>query len=380
MRKFVSAVEVHTPFFKKKGLMMAASFQDFRSLIEHSPDAVSVIDSQGDILYGSASTTKIFGYQPEELVGRNCLELIHPADRDHSRRALNDVLAKSGPLQWDARILNKDGTYSWVESTVSNLLSETEARAMVVHQRNIDGRKAEERDRKQRAEELARSNERLEQFAYTAAHDLREPLRAISAYTEVLVQETQMDAPFREMAKFIVDGAARMSSLIDDLLAFASTGMCEPPKRVDLQSAIEQAQQNLMLEIRESSARITVDHLPTVVGNEIHLVRLFQNLIGNAVKYRSAQLPEIHVASERIGPDCVIRIEDNGIGIAPEDQTSVFMPFVRLADRKIPGTGLGLAVCKNIVEGLGGKIWVESELGVGSTFCFTIVAAFANRA
>src|ERR1700679_3294873 len=115
---------------------MAASFAGFRSLIEHSPDAISVIDPQGEILYGSASTNKDFGYRPEELVGRNCLELIHPEDRDDSRRALKEVLANHGPLQWDARILNKDGNYSWVESTVSNLLLEAEVQAIVVNQRN----------------------------------------------------------------------------------------------------------------------------------------------------------------------------------------------------------------------------------------------------
>jgi PAS domain S-box-containing protein len=352
-----------------------ASFHGFRSLIEHSPDAISVIDARGDILYGSASTTKIFGYQPEELVGRNCLELIHPADRDHARSALTDILAKSGPLQWDARVLNKDGSYSWVESTISNLLLEAEVQAIVVHQRNIDARKAAEEERKQHAEELARSNARLEEFAYTAAHDLREPLRAISAYTEMLTQETQMDANTTEMAKFIIDGTRRMSILIDDLLAFASTGMREPPRGVDLQIAVEQARQNLTLEIKQSGARITVDPLPVVRGNEIHLVRLFQNLIGNAVKYHGKESPQIHVGAERQGAFWAIRIEDDGIGIAPQDQARVFMPFVRLGNREIPGTGLGLAVCRNIVEGLGGTIRVESKPGVGSTFFFTIAAA-----
>jgi chemotaxis family two-component system sensor kinase Cph1 len=164
-----------------------------------------------------------------------------------------------------------------------------------------------------------------------------------------------------------------MSSLIDDLLAFASTGMREPPKRVELQSVMEQALENLTLEIKESGARVTMDQLPAVAANEINLVRLFQNLMGNAMKYRGKDSPEIHVACERKGKECVIRIEDNGVGIAPEDQARVFTPFVRLADRKIPGTGLGLAVCKNIVEGLGGRIWVESELGVGSTFYCTLL-------
>jgi PAS domain S-box-containing protein len=355
---------------------MAASFEGFRSLIEHSPDAISVIDKQGEILYGSASTTKIFGYEPEEWVGRNCLELVHPEDRDDSRRALDEVLAKPhGPLQWDARMLRKDGNYCWVESTVSNLLLEAEVQAIVVHQRDIHARRAAEEERQQHADELARSNARLEEFAYVAAHDLREPLRAISAYTELLVQETQMDADARQMAKFIVDGTARMSTLIDALLSFAATGMHEPPRRVDLTGAVAKAMQNLDLEIKTSRAKVKVDALPVVRGDEIQLVRLFQNLIGNAVKYRSREVPEIHVGATRQGRNWVVRVEDNGLGIARNDQARVFMPFVRLANREIPGTGLGLAVCKKMVEELGGEIWVESEPGAGSTFFFTILAA-----
>jgi len=355
---------------------MAASFQGFRSLIENSPDAISLIDTQGEILYGSASTTKIFGYYPEELLGRNCLELIHPEDRDHSSRALQNVLAKPpGPCQWDARVRCKDGNYSWVESTVSNLLFECEVQAIVMHQRNIDARKAAETERRQHAEQLAQSNLRLEEFAYTAAHDLREPLKALSVYTEMLVRETQMDAKGKQMAKFIVDGAARMSTLVDDLLSFARTGMYEPPRCVDLQHAVAQATLNLAPAIEASGATVTVGRLPSVRSNEIHLVRLFQNLISNALKYRRENPVHIHVTAEQRGPAWVIRIRDNGIGIAPEQHTRVFVPFVRLVSRGVPGTGLGLAVCKKIVEGLGGTIWVESELGAGSTFCFTIVAS-----
>jgi signal transduction histidine kinase len=130
--------------------------------------------------------------------------------------------------------------------------------------------------------------------------------------------------------------------------------------------------QNLALEIKSSGARVTIDRLPIVRGNEIHLVRLFQNLIGNAVKYRRDVAPEIHIGAERHGTEWVIRVADNGIGLAPENHARVFMPFVRLANRDIPGTGLGLAVCKNIVEGFGGAIWVASEPGAGSTFSFTI--------
>ncbi len=286
------------------------------------------------------------------------------------------MLAKPpGPCQWDARVRCKDGNYSWVESTVSNLLFESEVQAIVMHQRNIDARKAAEVERRQHAEQLAQSNLRLEEFAYTAAHDLREPLRAISVYTEMLVQETQMDAKSRQTAKFIVDGAARMSTLVDDLLSFASTGMQEAPRCVDLQHAVAQATLNLAPAIEASGAIVTVGRLPIVRSNEIHLVRLFQNLISNALKYRAENPVRIHVTAEQRGPGWVISIGDNGIGIAPEHQTRVFMPFVRLANRDVPGTGLGLAVCKKIVESLGGTIWVESELGAGSTFCFTIAAS-----
>jgi PAS domain S-box-containing protein len=352
---------------------MAAALQGFQSLYEYGPDAISVIDKDGKFLYGSASTAKVLGYHPEELIGQNYLDLIHPEDRNRPRWALKEVLTQaSGPLQWDARILNKDGKYSWVDSTVSNLPLDDEVQVIVVHQRNIDTRKAGEEERKRHAEELERCNVRLEEFAYTAAHDLREPLRAISSYTEMLVEETQMDANTRQMAQFIVDGTARMSALIDDLLSFASTGVHEPPRPVDLQRAVKQAMQNLALEIKSSGATITIDRLPIVRGNEIHLIRLFQNLIGNGAKYRRDVAPEIHVSAERHGTDWIIRIADNGIGIAPENHARVFVPFIRLANRNIPGTGLGLAVCKNIVEGFGGAMWVASEPGAGSTFSFTI--------
>jgi signal transduction histidine kinase len=227
---------------------------------------------------------------------------------------------------------------------------------------------------RQHAEDLAQSNLRLEEFAYNAAHDLREPLRTISLFTSLLAQETQLDARTRQMAGFIVDGAARMSVLVEDLLSFARTGIPAPHKRVDLRDAVGQAVQNLAVEIGTSGAIVKVGQLPVVSTNEIQVIRLFQNLISNAVKYRREEPLEIDVAAERRGPDWVVRIADNGLGIAPDDQARVFLPFVRLASRDVPGTGLGLAVCSKIVEGLGGTIWVDSAPGAGSTFCFTLAA------
>jgi PAS domain S-box-containing protein len=357
---------------------MAVSFQGFRSLVENSPDAISLIDRRGKILYGSASSTRIFGYQPEEIVGRNCLDLIHPEDRDYANGALQEVLALPPcPYHWDARVRHKDGTYCWVESTLSNLLFEPEVNAIVMQQRDINARRVAEAERQAYAEELTRSNSRLEEFARIAAHDLREPLLTISLYSEMMLQRTQMDTSAKQMAQIVADSATRMSTLIDGLLSFASTGVHEPARYVDLRHAVAQAIQNLAYPIRASGAAIAVGRLPVVKSNESHLVSLFQNLISNAVKYRTERPLKIGIKAERRGPNWVVKIEDNGLGVASENQARIFMPFARIASRTVPGCGLGLAVCKRIVEDLGGTIWIESKLGEGSTFCFTLSAADA---
>src|SRR5579863_9496303 len=354
---------------------MVASFQGFRSLIESSPDSVSLIDPKGEILYRSASTVRMFGYQPEEVIGRNWLDFTHLEDHDASNAALHGTLnVSSGQFQWETRICHKDGHYTWVENTLVNLLADPSVHAIVIYQHDVTQRRDIEQEKQEHAEEVARCNLRLEEFAYTAAHDLREPLRAISVYTELLIQETHQDAK-QAMAKFVVDGTTRMSALINDLLSFASTGKQEPPQYVEMERVLTQAMDNLAPSIRSSGATITVDRLPAVRGNEIQLVRLVQNLLSNALKYRSDTPLDVRVSSERRGLAWIIKIEDNGLGIAARDLVRVFTPFVRLVGREVPGTGLGLSVCKKIAEGLGGTIWVDSEVGVGSTFSFTIMAA-----
>jgi len=354
---------------------MAISSQGFRSLIENNPDAISLIDTQGEILYGSASSAKIFGYRPEEIVGRNCLDLMHPEDRDQANGALKEVLAApEGALKCDARVRHKNGSYCWVESTFSNLLFEPEVQAILMQQRDINAHRAAEKEKQLWAEELALSNLRLEEFARTAAHDLREPLLAISLYADMMLESTQMDVRTQQMSKIVVESAARMATLIEGLLSFASTGAHEAPRFVDLRHAVTQATQNLVLPIRTSGAIITVEEMPIVKSNEIHLVSVFQNLISNAVKYRAARTLEINIRAERSGGEWVVSVKDNGIGIAQEHRARVFMPFVRLAKRSAPGCGLGLAVCKKIIEELGGTIWIEADVEEGATFCFTLAA------
>jgi chemotaxis family two-component system sensor kinase Cph1 len=161
---------------------------------------------------------------------------------------------------------------------------------------------------------------------------------------------------------------------VDSLLAFAATGLNVPPRDVDLEDAVGQALQNLRLEIELSGAKVTMDSLPTVEGNETELVCLFQNLIGNAAKYHGTESPKIHICAGRDEWDWIIEVQDNGLGIAAGDYDRVFLPFVRFARREVAGTGLGLAVCRKIVERRGGRIWIEPNLPAGSRFCFTIAA------
>ena len=360
---------------------MALSFQGFRSLVEHSPDAISLIDKEGEILYGSASNSRILGYQPEEIVGRNCLDLIHPEDRAHVTGALGHVVA--APLscfQWAARVRHKDGTYFWVESTLSNFLLEPEVQAIMLQQRDIKMRRALEAERQSSAEELARTNVRLEEFARNAAHDLREPLLTISLYASLLADEPQDTARIKQMSMILVESASRMAALIEGLLSFASTGVREPAQVVDLKYAFSQAASNLVAQIEDSSPAISLGPLPIVKSNEAQLVRLFQNLVSNAMKYRSDRPLTIKVNAHRSGKDWLVSVADNGIGIAPEDRARVFAPFVRLSNRTVAGSGLGLAVCQRIAEDLGGTIWVESNQGTGSIFFFTIAAHDLDQA
>jgi light-regulated signal transduction histidine kinase (bacteriophytochrome) len=224
--------------------------------------------------------------------------------------------------------------------------------------------------------ELERSNQDLEQFAYAASHDLQEPLRMVTSYVQLLQRryQGQLDAAADEFIGFAVDGARRMQQLINDLLSYSrvnSRGHEFAP--VDCGAALDDAVSNLSAAIAEHGAEIVRDPLPTVVADRTQLVQLFQNLVGNAIKFRGPQPPQVHVAAEN--DDCQWRfaVRDNGIGIDPKYAAQVFLVFRRLHTRaKYPGTGIGLAICKRIVERHGGRIWFESSPGQGATFYFTI--------
>ena len=355
---------------------MVSSLERFQAMIENSSDAISLVDAEGQVLYANGSTANVLGYQPEELLGRNGLELLHPEDREYSVQTLKKLLADPlWPNRMQARVRQKDGQWRWVESTATNLLDEPCVGAIVINFREIGTRRAEEEERQHLAEELARSKAELRAFAFTAAHDLREPLRTISALTQVLVRKAQLDEAGKEIADFIVAGVQRMNTLLDCLLSSATRDSDDSLRPVELEHAAAQAIQNLREALTASGATIMIEALPIVQGKESDLVRLFQNIISNAVKFRSEAPVEVLITAERFGSHWVIRIRDNGVGIPKTHQQLIFGLFTRLHSTEIPGAGLGLAFCKKIVEAAGGTIWVESEPGAGSTFCFTVAAA-----
>jgi PAS domain S-box-containing protein len=347
----------------------------FRALVEKSPDVIFLMNAAGEMFYTSPSTAKVFGYRPEELVGRNTFELIHPQDRDLSQQAFREVLATPpGPRHLQARFLQKNGEWCWVESTLSNFLDEPRVAAIVANFRDIGARRAAEHDQ-WLANTLLRSQTEIEDFAYAVAHDLREPLRTISMFADRLLKQSKLDLQGEESTKSILGGVIRISALLDGLLAFGTRDFNDAARPVELGVVVAEVLQNLGHAIATSNATVTVDPLPVVSGTPEQLLRVIQNLIVNSIKYRSAAPVEIHVTAERQGPVWVVKVKDNGMGIAPEYHERVFSLLKRLHGTEIPGGGMGLAICKKIVEASGGTIWVESALGAGSTFCFTAAAA-----
>jgi signal transduction histidine kinase len=234
-----------------------------------------------------------------------------------------------------------------------------------------------------KAEELARSNQDLEQFAYVASHDLQEPLRMVAAYTELLAERYRgkLDATADKYIGYAVEGAIRMQALIEDLLAFSRVGRDGAErKETDCNSIVSEVIKNLSAAIQQSGVTVTWSQLPSVVADRVQLLQLFQNLIGNAIKFRGNERPIVKISAEKPGPEWVFAVADNGIGIAPEHKEFIFKIFQRLHTRtEYSGNGIGLAICKRIVQQHGGRIWVDSEAGQGCTFRFTFPVSSADK-
>ena len=269
----------------------------------------------------------------------------------------------------------KRGASDYVLKDNLSRLTASVRRALQERQMRMD-RKVDQERLARTVEELARSNRDLEQFAYIASHDLQEPLRMVAAYTQLLAERYRgsLDETADKYIDYASNGALRMQTLIRDLLAFSRVGRTGSAlKVVDCNAIVGQALKNLQSAIRESEAVVSYERLPAVLCNSFQFLQLFQNLIGNAIKFRGSEKPAIDLSAARTGSEWLFTVSDNGIGIEPESAEVIFSVFKRLhTSSEYPGNGIGLAISKKVVEQHGGKIWVESTRGRGSNFKFTL--------
>jgi PAS domain S-box-containing protein len=334
------------------------------------------LDPQYRIIHWSQGCRRLYGFEAGEALGRLAQELFQtrfPQPLEEVRR----VRLQQGYWEGELTRRRKDGA-EIVVAVLWTLRRDEKGRPSAILEvgNDISDRKRAEESLRRTAEELGRSNSDLEQFAYVASHDLQEPLRMVAGFVQLLQRQYagRLDAEADKYIDFAVDGAKRMQTLINDLLAYSRVGTRgQEPTPTDAAAALEHALANLLASIDETAAQITHGELPTVRADQVQIVQLFQNLIGNALKFRGETPPKIHVDATRQDDRWRFSVSDNGIGIDPQFQQRIFLIFQRLHTREhYPGTGIGLAICKKIVDRHGGRIWVQSQSGRGATFYFTL--------
>ena len=341
-----------------------------------APDLLCTISPAGRLVDVNPAWDQVLGYRPEELRGHPLADLAHPEDLPALRTALQHTAGDTVGSRFEGRVRHHDGGYRWLAWAL--IVSPQDPLLYAAARDITDRREAEETLRRQ-AEELERSNRELEQFAYVASHDLQEPLRIITSYVQLLARRYQgrLDPDADEFIGFAVEGANQMKSLITDLLAYSRVGSRgRDLAPVEMEAVLARVLEQMQLALEESDGTVTHDPLPAVLGDEVQMMQLLQNLIGNALKFHGSKPPRIHVGARREEGHWLFFVRDNGIGIEPQHAERVFVIFQRLHGRKdYPGTGMGLAICRKIVERHGGRIWLESEPGRGTTFYFTLQPA-----
>jgi PAS domain S-box-containing protein len=357
---------------------LRASERLFQATFDHAAVGIAHMTLDGCWLRVNQRLCEILGRTREELTEKSCGDLVHPEEHEAIMASMRRL--RAGEIEncsLEVRCHCQTGPEVWVGLTLSLVRGlDGESRYFIAVLEDVTRRKHAEEELKRSLEELARSNAELEQFAYVVSHDLQEPLRMVAGYVQLLAERyrDKLDSDAQEFIAYAVDGATRMKQMITDLLAYSRAGRNgKETSQVSCEAALSQACADLQAAIQENGAEITHDPLPTLLGNASQLAHLFQNLIGNAIKFRGQAPPRIHVSAVLDKKQWVFSVRDNGIGMDPQFADRIFLVFQRLHRREeYPGTGIGLAIARKIVEHRGGRIWVESEPGKGATFFFTI--------
>jgi PAS domain S-box-containing protein len=367
---------------KKAEAHLTQMEERYRGLLEAAPDAMVVVDEGGLIALVNVQAERWFGYSRDELLGQKVTSIVPDGFAERLLADEGRPAAEALGQQIDTGIelagRRRDGSEFPIELMLSPLES-AEGILITAAIRDITRRKKAEIDLLQKVEELNRSNEELAQFAYIASHDLQEPLRMVASYTQLLSKryKGRLDAEADEFIAFAVDGARRMQQLIQDLLKYSRVNTVpRTATAIPSETAVQRALENLRHVIDESGAVVTHEPLPIVLADPVQLVQLFQNLIGNAIKYQNPGIPKVRMSAARTGQEWTFSIQDNGVGIDSAHFERIFGMFQRLNKREEgSGSGIGLAICKKIVERHGGMISVESQIGLGSIFRFSLRSA-----
>lgn len=354
----------------------------YEQIIESAPNAIILVDQRGDIVFINARTETLFGYSRSDLIGQKIENLIPKRFQDSHKNQRRGFMDNPGHRPMgagrDLLGLKKDGSEIPIEIGLNSFTTD-QGIFVLASVIDISERKTLENALEVEREALKRSNQELEQLAYVASHDLQEPLRMVTSYVQLLdkrYHDKLQDEDAQTFMGFAIDGARRMQQLINDLLDFSRIGTRGAPfAPVVGEKLLQNVLMNLKIAIQESDAEITSDPIPTFVADGGQMLRLFQNLIANALKFRGDKSPKIHISFQQEASSYRFGVHDNGIGFEMRQAERMFQIFQRLHARdKYEGTGIGLAVCKRIVERHGGRIWAESTPGNGAVFYFTIPA------
>lgn len=349
----------------------------FNALFLSSPVGISTINAQLTILDINPVIAGKLEYTTADLKSKQFLELVHAEDSKKVKKQLNKIFSKEQQsAEIEVRLLKNDGNTTWFKLMISLMNMKNHESTAVVFMENIDKRKHAEFKLEEKNDELTRINQELEHFAYVASHDLQEPLRTITSFIQIIERKygNLLDEDGHQFMGYITDGTRRMQSLIRDLLAYSRVNRFNTNyEQVDLNEVFDAVNQALNDKINETDTIILAENLPVIQGNKIQLIQVFQNFIDNAIKFRAKKNPEIIINVKELAKKWEISFQDNGIGIAPEYYQRIFIIFQKLHSMdEYTGTGIGLAMCKKIIERHGGEVWLDSKVGKGTTFYFTI--------